>query len=95
MDFPEEKFRIFLAEDGINVFNSQTFTKGYDPYDFFEGMKVDNDASHAFYLGIELARAQIAYCGARTPRGPRGAALSPFTQSAGRGAIRQRGRHGH
>ena len=57
----DKNFRIFLAEDGINVFNSQTFTKGYDPYDFFEGMKVDNDASHAFYLGIELARAQIAY----------------------------------
>ena len=24
-------------------------------------MKVDNDASHAFYLGVELARAQIAW----------------------------------
>ena len=24
-------------------------------------MKVDDDASHAFYLGIELARAQIAF----------------------------------
>ena len=31
------------------------------PYDFFDQMKVDNDASHAFYLGIELARAQIAF----------------------------------
>ena len=24
-------------------------------------MKVDDDASHAFYLGVELAKAQIAF----------------------------------
>ena len=56
----DKNFRIFLSNSGINVFNSETFSSGSDPYDFFDKMKVDDDASHAFYLGIELARAQIA-----------------------------------
>jgi len=57
----DKNFRIFLSDKSINVFNSETFTSGSDPYDFFDHMKVDDDASHAFYLGIELARAQIAF----------------------------------
>ena len=57
----DKNFRIFLSDSGVNVFNSENFTSGSDPYDFFEQMKVDDDASHAFYLGIELARAQIAF----------------------------------
>ena len=57
----DKNFRIFLSDNRINVFNSETFTSGSDPYDFFDHMKVDDDASHAFYLGIELARAQIAF----------------------------------
>ena len=57
----DKNFRIFLSDNSINVFNSETFTSGSDPYDFFDHMKVDDDASHAFYLGIELARAQIAF----------------------------------
>ena len=32
-----------------------------DPFRFYPDLKVENDASHAFYLGVELARAQIAY----------------------------------
>ena len=57
----DKNFRIFLSDNSINVFNSETFTSGSDPYDFFDHMKVDDDASHAFYLRIELARAQIAF----------------------------------
>ena len=33
---------------------------GRDPYDFFDKMDIKDDSSHAFYLGIELAKAQIA-----------------------------------
>jgi dihydropteroate synthase-like protein len=57
----DKNFRIFLSEDGINVFNSEIYTNGSDPYDFFEKMNVNDDANHSFYLGVELARAQIAY----------------------------------
>ena len=50
-----------LGEDGINLFNSESHKIGIDPYEFFQNINVSNDTSHAFYLGIELARAQIAY----------------------------------
>ena len=49
-----------LTEDDINVFNKNIHLSGSDPYDFYKKLKVDNDSSHAFYLGVELARAQIA-----------------------------------
>ncbi len=57
----DRNFRILLGEDGINVFNSLIHEIGNNPYDFYEQMKVDDDASHAFYLGVELAKAQIAF----------------------------------
>ena len=57
----DRNFRILLGENGINVFNSLIHEIGNNPYDFYEQMKVDNDASHAFYLGVELAKAQIAF----------------------------------
>ena len=57
----DRNFRILLGEDGINVFNSLIHEIGNNPYDFYEQMKIDDDASHAFYLGVELAKAQIAF----------------------------------
>jgi dihydropteroate synthase-like protein len=57
----DKNFRIYLGENGINVFNSQIHIVGSDPYRFYEELSVDEDASHAFYLGVELARAQIAW----------------------------------
>ena len=56
----DKNFRIFLSEDKINLFNSISIVRGDDPYDFYEKVNIEDDASHAFYLGIELARAQIA-----------------------------------
>ena len=57
----DKNFRIFLSDKGINVLNSDTNIEGTDPFDFYTSLKVENDASHSFYLGVELARAQIAY----------------------------------
>ena len=57
----DKNFRILLGENGINVFNSESHQVGSEPYDFYEKMNVNTDASHAFYLGVELAKAQIAH----------------------------------
>ena len=57
----DKNFRILLGENGINVFNSESHQVGSEPYDFYEKMNVSTDASHAFYLGVELAKAQIAH----------------------------------
>ena len=34
---------------------------GQEPFQFYEKLGVEEDSSHAFYLGVELARAEIAW----------------------------------
>ncbi len=61
-DFIKDKnFRIYLGENGINIFNSTLHIINTDPFEFYEKLEISEDASHAFYLGVELARAQIAW----------------------------------
>ena len=57
----DKNFRIFLTEKGINVLNSEIKVEGIDPFDFYSKLNMENDASHSFYLGVELARAQIEF----------------------------------
>ena len=57
----DPSFRIMVSEDGVHVYNRDGLLQAIDPFTFYPDLKVENDASHAFYLGVELARAQIAY----------------------------------
>ena len=57
----DPSFRIMVSESGVHVFNRDGHQLEVDPFKFYAGLQVDNDASHAFYLGVELARAQIAH----------------------------------
>ena len=57
----DSNYRIILSDEGVNVFNKEISAKGKDPYDFYDKIDVMGDTSHAFYLGVELARAQIAH----------------------------------
>ena len=57
----DPSFRIMVSEDGVHVYNRDGLLQDIDPFAFYPNLKVENDASHAFYLGVELARAQIAY----------------------------------
>ena len=57
----DKNFRIYLGENGVNVFNSNLHLIDVDPFKFYNGLKIEDDASHAFYMGVELARAQIAW----------------------------------
>ncbi len=57
----DKNFRIYLGQSGINIFNSKIHLVDKDPFNFYDKLDIDNDASHAFYLGVELARAQIAF----------------------------------
>lgn len=57
----DPSFRIMVSEAGVHVFNREGHQLDVDPFKFYAGLRVDNDASHAFYLGVELARAQIAH----------------------------------
>ena len=57
----DPSFRIMVSEDGVHVYNRDGLQQAIDPFAFYPNLKVENDASHAFYLGVELARAQIAW----------------------------------
>ena len=48
-------------EDGIHVYNRDGISASMNPFDLFPELDLlQEDAPHAFYMGVELARAQIA-----------------------------------
>lgn len=57
----DPSFRIQVSERGMHIYNRDGLFVHTDPFALYPHLKVDDDASHAFYLGVELARAQIAW----------------------------------
>jgi dihydropteroate synthase len=63
----DPNFRIFTDRETITVFNNEVFVRGTDLHELFAQLGVD-EASHAFYLGRELARAKLAVTLGKTYR---------------------------
>jgi dihydropteroate synthase-like protein len=57
----DPSFRIQVSKEGMHIYNRDGLFQDVDPFKLYPHLKVDDDASHAFYLGVELARAQIAW----------------------------------
>lgn len=57
----DPSFRIQVSETGLHIYNRDGLFHDTDPFKLYPHLKVEDDASHAFYLGVELARAQIAW----------------------------------
>ena len=57
----DPSFRVQVSANGIHVYNRDGFHSADDPFTLFPALKLEHDGSHAFYLGVELARAQIAW----------------------------------
>jgi dihydropteroate synthase len=57
----DPNFRIQVAERGIHIFNRDGLSVATDPYQLYPDLDIERDGAHAFYLGVELARAQIAW----------------------------------
>jgi len=57
----DPSYRIQITEEGIHIFNRDGLHSATDPFELFPKLGVENDGGHAFYLGVELARAQIAW----------------------------------
>ncbi len=57
----DPSFRIQVSEEGVHVYNRDGLFCDIDPFRLYPHLHVHDDASHAFYLGVELARAQIAW----------------------------------
>ena len=57
----DANWRIEIAADGIHAYNRDGHHVARDPFDLFPQLGVEQDGAHAFYLGVELARAQVAH----------------------------------
>ena len=57
----DPSYRVAVTERGIHVFNRDGMNTGADPYQLFPELELlQDDAPHAFYMGVELAKAEIA-----------------------------------
>ncbi|MBB3769856.1 hypothetical protein FHS55_000442 [Angulomicrobium tetraedrale] len=54
-------FRIEVSEAGIHIYNRDGHHIADEPFALFPHLKVEEDGAHAFYLGVETARAEIAF----------------------------------
>jgi dihydropteroate synthase-like protein len=57
----DANFRIETAEDGVHIFNRDGEYVARDAFSLFPKLGVESDGAHAFYLGAELAKAEIAF----------------------------------
>jgi len=57
----DNNFRIATAADGIHVYNARLHEVRSNAMDFFPLLNVADDGAHAFYLGVEITKAEIAF----------------------------------
>ncbi|MGO4451259.1 DUF6513 domain-containing protein [Phyllobacterium sp. TAF24] len=60
-DVRDANFRIMTAPDGIHIFNVKGHAIAQDAFELFPKLNVESDGAHAFYLGAELTKAEIAW----------------------------------
>lgn len=57
----DPNFRVQVAADGIHVYNRDGHQVESDPFALYPGLGLEADGGHAFYMGVQLARAEIAW----------------------------------
>jgi dihydropteroate synthase-like protein len=58
----DPSYRVQVSAEGVHVFNRDDRVLGGDPFAIYPHLAdIKGDAPHAFYMGVELARAQIAW----------------------------------
>jgi dihydropteroate synthase-like protein len=57
----DPNYRVAVAEDGVHVYNRDVHAVGRDAMAFFSDLDVATDGAHAFYLGGELTKAELAW----------------------------------
>jgi len=60
-EIKDPSFRVQVSPDGLHIYNRDGLRTATDPFKLFPHLGLEHDGSHAFYLGVELARAQIAW----------------------------------
>jgi dihydropteroate synthase-like protein len=57
----DPNFRVQVAADGIHVYNRDGHAVDGDPFALYPRLGLEADGGHAFYMGVQLARAEIAW----------------------------------
>ena len=61
-EIKDPSYRVQISEQGIHVYNRDGIQQSTNPFELFPQLDLlQDDAPHAFYMGVELARAQIAW----------------------------------
>lgn len=61
-DVKDPNYRVQTSAEGIHVYNRDGLHTADNPYDLFPHLKeLEDDPPHAFYMGVEIAKAQIAF----------------------------------
>ncbi len=57
----DPNFRVQISRAGLHVYNRDGMRVAQDPFTLWPQLHLEDDAGHAFYMGVEVARAQIAW----------------------------------
>jgi dihydropteroate synthase-like protein len=57
----DPNFRIQVSAQGLHVYNRDGLRQGQGAFELWPQLGLETDASHAFYMGVELAHAEIAW----------------------------------
>ncbi|QSN63199.1 DUF6513 domain-containing protein [Caballeronia sp. M1242] len=57
----DPNFRVQVSAEGIHVYNRDGHRIATDPFALYPDLKLEADGGHAFYMGVQLARAEIAW----------------------------------
>jgi dihydropteroate synthase len=62
LDVKDPSYRVQVSEEGIHVYNRDGINSSPNPFELFPKLDpLQDDAPHAFYMGVELGKAQIAW----------------------------------
>ena len=57
----DPNFRVQVSAEGLHVYNRDGMRLAQDAFALWPQLGLENDAAHAFYMGVELAHATIAW----------------------------------
>ena len=57
----DPNFRVQVAADGLYVYNRDGLRHGQGAFELWPRLGLEGDAAHAFYMGVELAHAELAW----------------------------------
>jgi dihydropteroate synthase len=57
----DPNFRVQVSGSGVHVYNRDGLRLGQGAFELWPQLGLEGDAAHAFYMGVELAHAEIAH----------------------------------